>query len=173
MKIVILLVMVFCFLCCTQTTKNRFAEIDSIAQNYRHEYMSEVSDHDSVFFLLVFFEDSIGNKLLINANDVQIPLFLVRPTLDKPKDTDACKGYVESGRNFFFIYDLTRNSISHEFLNSVKISVELSKNKSLVKYNTDDYFLDSHTDVYNITPELHIIKDGQGSIEKENQGAGQ
>lgn len=173
MKIAILLLMVFCFLCCTQTTKNRFTEIDSIAKNYRHEYLSEVSDNDSVFFLLVFYDDSLGNKMLINANDVEIPHFIVGTASDKIKDSDASNGYVESGRNFFFIYDLTRNSISHEFLNSVTISEELSKNKPLEKYNTNDYFLDSHTDVYNITPELNIIKDGQGSIGKENQGTGQ
>lgn len=148
----------FCFLCCSQTTKNGFYKIKSIAENYRHEYLSRATDDDSVFFLVVFFEDSLGKKLLINANDVQIPHFSARPTSDMLKNRNPYKGYVVVEKNFLFVYDFTKNAISQEYLNSVKLATKLSKNKPLMKYYTDDYFLDSHTDIYSISKDFDIIK---------------
>lgn len=156
MKNFLFTLVAFCFLCCGYTIENRFDQIESIAINYRHEYLSDVSDGDSVFFLIVFFEDSMENKMLINANDVQIPHFLIRAQPNTPKNTDMYKGYVESGKNFFFIYDLTQNVISKEFFSSIKTKKDLSNNKQLMKYNEDDYFLDSHTDIYNISPDLKM-----------------
>lgn len=148
----------FCLLCCGKTAENRFHKIESIASNYRHDYMPDVLESDSVFFLVVFFEDSLKNKMLINANDVEIPHFLVNPQSNNSKNVDPYKGYVEFGKNFFFIYDFTPSTISKEYFNTTKSKTDISNNKSLQKYDTNDYFLDSHTDIYSISNEFEFIK---------------
>lgn len=119
--------------------------IDEYRQDLHYDHYNK-SDEDSLFYLIAFFKKGDKYEILLNANNVEIPKMIERPSPNKKMEpiNKNFIGYKEYKNNFLFIYDYSDGEIP-VLLSPLTENLEkdIKANRLLSKYDTEEWTLDS------------------------------
>lgn len=146
-KILFFLLWSICVQSCVMHSSKVQQQLLSYVQDYRQQIYPDIDKSDSLFYLILFFQDEGKAGILINANNVEIP-GVVRAPLDEgnAEYRDPFFGYTEIENNFLFFYcsDCNREFVER-FVEGLNVKKDIDENTRLSKYHTSECYIDSES----------------------------